>query len=163
MADIPILRLVTNPCSIVYESRAYKLKYTGTPENRGMFQSMIRKGAKLDYASTQKLTRTPHGNDCPANDHAAYKIEKQAMLKKPSAEEAKTICQIYDEEAASAEPSTYGQFPLFKEVRSVMYKQRAKRFQDFPVIVRILFLRLNLQEPSLEKRFEILPLVLLDK
>ncbi|KRX86913.1 hypothetical protein T4E_10995 [Trichinella pseudospiralis] len=94
MADIPILRLVTNPCSIVYESRAYKLKYTGTPENRGMFQS-----AKLDYASTQKLTRTPHGNDCPANDHAAYKIEKQAMLKKPSAEEAKTICQIYDEEA----------------------------------------------------------------
>ncbi|KRZ66936.1 hypothetical protein T10_10254, partial [Trichinella papuae] len=52
----------------------------------------------------------------------------------PTAVESKTIPQIYDEEAAAAstEPSTCGQFPIFKEVRSVMYKQRAKRFPKFP-------------------------------
>ncbi|KRY64530.1 hypothetical protein T4A_12378 [Trichinella pseudospiralis] len=52
------------------------------------------------------------------------------MLKKRSAEEAKTIPQIFDEEAAaaSAESSTSGQFPFFREIRSAMYKQQAKRF-----------------------------------
>ncbi|KRY29747.1 hypothetical protein T01_1340 [Trichinella spiralis] len=42
---------------------------------------------------------------------------KKAALKKRSAEEAKTIPQIYDEEAAaaSAELSTSGQFPFFEK------------------------------------------------
>ncbi|XP_003382181.1 putative myosin-Va [Trichinella spiralis] len=64
------------------------------------------------------------------DQHKAYRMEKRAILKKQSAEEAKTIPQIYDEEAAvsSAEPSTSGQFPFFREVRSAMYEQRAKRF-----------------------------------
>ncbi|XP_003370599.1 putative MSP domain protein [Trichinella spiralis] len=58
--------------------------------------------------------------------------QKRAILKKGSAEEPKTIPQFYDEEAAvaSADPSTSGQFPLFKDVRSAMYKQRAKRAHD---------------------------------
>ncbi|XP_003370627.1 conserved hypothetical protein [Trichinella spiralis] len=74
---------------------------------------------KLDV--TAVIRRTPHGDDCPG-----------------SAEEPKTIPQFYDEEAAvaSADPSTSGQFPLFKNVRSTMYKQRAKRCPDFPEIVR---------------------------
>ncbi|KRY40764.1 hypothetical protein T01_11502 [Trichinella spiralis] len=57
-----------------------------------------------------------------------------AMLKKRSAEEAKTIPQIHDEEAASisAEPSTFGQFPFFREDRSAVCKQRAKRFPRHP-------------------------------
>ncbi|KRZ52314.1 hypothetical protein T02_5518 [Trichinella nativa] len=81
-------------------------------------------------------------------------LERDGLLLRPgelgtqSAEEAKTIPQIYDEEAAvsSAEPSTSGQFPFFREVRSAMYKQRAKRYPNFPEIVMILFQRLNLQE-----------------
>ncbi|KRY41521.1 hypothetical protein T01_4309 [Trichinella spiralis] len=70
---------------------------------------------KLDVTAVNR--RTPHGDDCPG-----------------SAEEPKTIPQIYDEEAAvaSADPSTSGQFPLFKDVRSAMYKQRAKRFPRLP-------------------------------
>ncbi|KRY07116.1 hypothetical protein T12_1861 [Trichinella patagoniensis] len=64
------------------------------------------------------------------DEHKAYRMEKTAILKKQSAEEAKSIPQIYDEEAtvSSVEPSTSGQFPFFGEVRNAMYKQRAKRF-----------------------------------
>ncbi|KRX63135.1 hypothetical protein T06_9703 [Trichinella sp. T6] len=60
--------------------------------------------------------------------------QKRAILKKGSAEEPKTIPQFYDEEAAaaSADSSTSGQFPFFKDVRSAMYKQRAKRFPRLP-------------------------------
>ncbi|XP_003382012.1 conserved hypothetical protein [Trichinella spiralis] len=43
-------------------------------------------------------------------------MEKKALLKKRSADETKPIPAIYDEEAsaASAEPSTSGQFSVFK-------------------------------------------------
>ncbi|KRX11343.1 hypothetical protein T07_8050, partial [Trichinella nelsoni] len=55
-------------------------------------------------------------------------MEKRALLKERSAEEAKTIPQIYDEEAAvaSAEPSTSGRFSFCREVMNAMYNQRAK-------------------------------------
>ncbi|KRZ65489.1 hypothetical protein T10_4856 [Trichinella papuae] len=68
------------------------------------------------------------------DEHTAYKMEKRAMMNKRSAEESKTFPQSYEEEAAAAstEPSTCGQFLLFKEVRSVMYKQRVKRFPRLP-------------------------------
>ncbi|XP_003378172.1 hypothetical protein Tsp_02461 [Trichinella spiralis] len=61
-------------------------------------------------------------------------MEKKALLKKRSAEEMKLIPTIYDEEAsaASAEPSTSGQFPVFKRVRAEMYKPQAKRFHRLP-------------------------------
>ncbi|KRZ11508.1 hypothetical protein T11_6820 [Trichinella zimbabwensis] len=61
-------------------------------------------------------------------------MSTQRIKWKNGAVESKTIPQIYDEEAAAAstEPSTCGQFPIFKEVRSVMYKQRAKRFPKLP-------------------------------
>ncbi|KRY26908.1 hypothetical protein T03_5105 [Trichinella britovi] len=61
-------------------------------------------------------------------------MEKKALLKKRSADETKPIPAIYDEEAsaASAEPSTSGQFPVFKRVRAAMYKHRAKRFPRLP-------------------------------
>ncbi|KRX34370.1 hypothetical protein T09_4081 [Trichinella sp. T9] len=60
-------------------------------------------------------------------------MEKKALLKKRSADETKPIPAIYDEEAsaASAEPSTFGQFPVFKRVRAAMYKHRAKRTPGF--------------------------------
>ncbi|XP_003369019.1 conserved hypothetical protein [Trichinella spiralis] len=89
-------------------------------------------GLTTNLDVTAMLSRTPHGSSCPVEEHIAYKMEKRAILRKRSAEEAKTIPQIHDEEAASisAEPSTFSQFPFFREDRSAM----------------ILFLRLNLQE-----------------
>ncbi|KRY06074.1 hypothetical protein T12_5051, partial [Trichinella patagoniensis] len=62
----------------------------------------------------------------------AYKMEKKALLKKRSADETKPIPAIYDDSAASAEPSTSGQFPVFKRVRAAMCKHRAKRFPRLP-------------------------------
>ncbi|KRY04361.1 hypothetical protein T12_17066, partial [Trichinella patagoniensis] len=61
-------------------------------------------------------------------------MEKKALLKKRSADETKPIPAIYDKEAsaASAEPSTIGQFPVFKRVRAAMYKHRAKRIPRLP-------------------------------
>ncbi|KRX25953.1 hypothetical protein T07_2616 [Trichinella nelsoni] len=49
-------------------------------------------------------------------------------------ETCQPIPAIYDEEssAASAEPSTSGQFPVFKRVRAAMYKHQAKRFHRLP-------------------------------
>ncbi|KRX62278.1 hypothetical protein T09_10465 [Trichinella sp. T9] len=123
MAEFIKLRLVTNRrggTSLVYEGRAYKLRYTGKRmKNWGC--SKDRKGCKGGVTTNLDVTavirRTPHGDDCPR-----------------SAEEAKTIPQIYDEEAAvaSAEPSTSGQFPFFREVRNAMYNHRANRFPRLP-------------------------------
>ncbi|KRY31620.1 hypothetical protein T03_16849, partial [Trichinella britovi] len=51
-----------------------------------------------------------------------------------SAEETKSIPAIYDEEAsaASTQPSTSGHFPLYKRVKSSMYRHRAKRYPKLP-------------------------------
>ncbi|KRZ21356.1 hypothetical protein T4C_13633, partial [Trichinella pseudospiralis] len=83
---------------------------------------------------TAVLRQTSHSKNCPVDEDIAYQMENRAMLKKRSAEEAKTMPQIYDEEAAAAnaEPPTSGQFLFFREVRSAMYKQRANRFPRLP-------------------------------
>ncbi|KRY42061.1 conserved hypothetical protein [Trichinella spiralis] len=103
-----------------------------------LFWYSIKKGGKGGVTTnldvTAAIKRTPHGDDCSVDEHTAYRMEKRAILKKRSAEEAKTIPQIYDKEAAavSAEPSTSAQFPFFREVRNAMYNQRAKRFPRLP-------------------------------
>ncbi|KRZ05456.1 hypothetical protein T11_8735 [Trichinella zimbabwensis] len=94
-----------------------------------------RKGAlSTDLDVTTLLRQTHHMKACPVDHHLAYKMDKMAVLKKRSAEETKSIPQIYDEEAAaaSAEPSTSGQLKFFEEDRNAMYTQRAKRFPRFP-------------------------------
>ncbi|KRY74206.1 hypothetical protein T4A_9277 [Trichinella pseudospiralis] len=97
-----------------------------------------KKGCKGELSTnldaTAVLRQTSHSNTCPVDEHIAYQMENKAMLKKRSAEEAKTIPQIYDEEAAaaSAEPSTSCQFPFFRKGKSAMYKQRANRFSRLP-------------------------------
>ncbi|KRY80948.1 hypothetical protein T4D_13321 [Trichinella pseudospiralis] len=136
MADIAELRPVTNRrggTSLVYEGMSYKLRYTGKRvKNWGC--SKDKKGCKSGLSTnldvTAVLRQTSHSNNCLVDEHIAYKMEKRAMLRKRSAEKAKTIPQIYDEEAAaaSAEPSTSGQFTFLKDVRRAMYKQRVKRF-----------------------------------
>ncbi|KRY42622.1 hypothetical protein T01_4415 [Trichinella spiralis] len=67
---------------------------------------------------TSVIKRNDHIESCP----------------KRSAEETKPIPAIYDEEAsaASAEPSTSGHFPLYKRVKSSMYRHRAKRYPKLP-------------------------------
>ncbi|KRX33210.1 hypothetical protein T09_3883, partial [Trichinella sp. T9] len=97
-----------------------------------------KKGCKgavwTDLEVTAVINRKDHVETCQEDEHLAYKMEKKALLKKRSADEMKPIPAIYDEEAsaASAEPSTSGHFPLFKRVRSTMYKHRAKRFPRLP-------------------------------
>ncbi|KRZ00242.1 hypothetical protein T11_5141 [Trichinella zimbabwensis] len=65
----------------------------------------VLKKTRNEAASTV-LRRTLHSDDCPADGHTAYKMEKRELLKNQSVEEAKTI----------------------PEGRSTMYKQLAKRF-----------------------------------
>ncbi|KRZ07016.1 hypothetical protein T4B_6828 [Trichinella pseudospiralis] len=91
-------------------------------------------GLSTNLDVTAVLRQTSHSKNCPVDEDIAYQMENRAMLKKRSAEEAKTIPQIYDEEAAAAnaEPPTSGQFLFFREVRSAMYKQRANRFPRLP-------------------------------
>ncbi|KRX19580.1 hypothetical protein T07_7440 [Trichinella nelsoni] len=114
--------LVTNRrggTSLVYEGRAYKLRYTGKRVKNwecskvcalkilNIIRSVLVKDKKRCKGGiTTNLDADFHGDDCPVDEHTAYRMEKRALLKKRSAEEAKTIPQIYDEEAAvaSAEP-----------------------------------------------------------
>ncbi|XP_003369457.1 conserved hypothetical protein [Trichinella spiralis] len=67
----------------------------------------------IDLEVTAVIDRKDQVETCQVDEHLAYKMEKKALLKKQSAEETKPISAIYDEEAfaASAEPSTFGQFP----------------------------------------------------
>ncbi|KRY53001.1 hypothetical protein T03_9472 [Trichinella britovi] len=120
MADVSELRLVKNRyggLSLVYEGRAYKLKHTGC------------KGAMwTNLEVTAVISQKDHMENCPMDEHLAYKMEKKAILKKRSAEETTPISTIYDQEAsaASADSATSGQFPIFKRVKSAMYLNRAK-------------------------------------
>ncbi|KRX24250.1 hypothetical protein T07_14795 [Trichinella nelsoni] len=83
---------------------------------------------------TTVIKRNVHIQSCPVDEHLAYKMEKRAVLTMRSTELTKPIPAIYDEEAfaASAEPSTSGYFPLFKRVKSTMYRHRAKRYPKLP-------------------------------
>ncbi|KRY54613.1 hypothetical protein T03_5876, partial [Trichinella britovi] len=123
--------------ALVFEGRSYKLKYTGK-QKKCWRCSKDKKGCKgavwTDLEVTAVINRKDHVETCQVDEHLAYKMEKKALLKKRSADETKPIPAIYDEEAsaASAEPSTSGQFPVFKRVRAAMYKHRAKRFPRLP-------------------------------
>ncbi|KRX34115.1 hypothetical protein T09_10570 [Trichinella sp. T9] len=77
---------------------------------------------------TYVITQKDHIESCPVDEHLAYKMEKRR------AEETKSILAIYDEEisVASAVPSTFGHFPLFKRVKSTMYSHRSKRYLKLP-------------------------------
>ncbi|KRY19949.1 hypothetical protein T12_7166 [Trichinella patagoniensis] len=101
--------------SLVYEGRAYKLRYTGKRvKNWGCSKDKkeCKGGLTTNLDVTGVLRRTPHGDSCPVYEHIAYKMDL-TILRKRSAEEARTIPQIHDEEAASisAEPSTFSQHP----------------------------------------------------
>ncbi|KRX77146.1 hypothetical protein T06_2585 [Trichinella sp. T6] len=139
MSVVPELRLVPNCCggmSLVHEGKVYKLKRAASKKYWRC--SKDKKGCggaiwtNLDVTSVIK--RNDHIESCPVDEHLAYKMEKKAILKKRSAEETKPIPAIYDEEAAaaSADPSTFGHFPLFKRVQSTMYSHRAKRYPKLP-------------------------------
>ncbi|KRZ29285.1 hypothetical protein T4C_12718 [Trichinella pseudospiralis] len=114
MADIAELRLVTNRrggTSLVYEGRSYKLRYRQTGEKWGYSKKGCKDGLSTNLDVTAVLRQTSHSKNCPVDEDIAYQMENRAMLKKRSAEEAKTMPQIYDEEAAAAnaEPPTSGQ------------------------------------------------------
>ncbi|KRX32994.1 hypothetical protein T05_9698 [Trichinella murrelli] len=114
--------------SLVYEGRAYtgkRVKNWGCSKDK----KECKGGLTTNLDVTGVLRQTPHGDSCPVYEHIAYKMDKRTILRKRSAEEAKTIPQIHDEEDASisAEPSTFSQ-----EERSAMCKQRAKRFPTHP-------------------------------
>ncbi|KRZ57467.1 hypothetical protein T02_13421 [Trichinella nativa] len=114
MADVPELHLVQNRCG-------------------GM--SLNKKGMGGAIWTNLDVTSVIEQNEsCPVDEHLVYKMEKKALLKKWSAEETKPILAIYNEEAsaASAEPSTFGHFPLFKRVKSMMYSNRTKRYPELP-------------------------------
>ncbi|KRY83271.1 hypothetical protein T4D_5339 [Trichinella pseudospiralis] len=82
-------------------------------------------------------------------------MENRAMLKKRSAEEAKTIRKFMMKKPQP--PTLSHQHPAsfyFLEKSGVQCINNGRiAFQDFPEIARILFLHLNLQEQSLGKRF----------
>ncbi|KRX38348.1 hypothetical protein T05_10514 [Trichinella murrelli] len=126
--------------ALVFEGRLYKLKRANRRNVGGVQRYALndKKGCKgavwTDLEVTAVINRKDHVETCREDEHLAYKLEKKALLKKRSADEMKPIPAIYDEEAsaASAEPSTSGHFPLFKRVRSTMYKHRAKRFPRLP-------------------------------
>ncbi|KRX25325.1 hypothetical protein T07_13852 [Trichinella nelsoni] len=94
--------------SIVYEGRAYKLKYTG---KRRRDKKWCKDSVFTNLDVTSVLGQIPHMEACPMDPHLAYKMEKMAVLKKRSAEETKPIHAIYDKEA-SAEALTSGYFPV---------------------------------------------------
>ncbi|KRY99649.1 hypothetical protein T11_1831, partial [Trichinella zimbabwensis] len=117
MADVPELCLVPNRCggmSLVYEGRVYKLRYTGKQKKHWRC-SNDKKGCGGAIWTNLDVTPT---------------LEKKAVLKKRSAEETKPIPAIYDEEAsaASAQPSTFGHFPLFKRPLGKVIPETASTF-----------------------------------
>ncbi|KRZ02765.1 hypothetical protein T11_11240 [Trichinella zimbabwensis] len=136
MADVPELHLVPNrsgSMSLVFEGRAYKLRYTGKQKKHWVCSKDKKScgGAiwtNLDVTSVIK--QNDHIENCRVDEHLAYKMEKKAILKKRSAEETKPIPTIYDEEAsaASAVPSTSGHFPLFKRVKFTMTTNAGDKF-----------------------------------
>ncbi|KRZ75176.1 hypothetical protein T10_4948 [Trichinella papuae] len=81
---------------------------------------------------------------CTGKDIGTYGYIFQALLNKAavlrrSTEETKSIPQIYDEEAAapSAEPSTFGQFPFFKELGMQSTANGPNAFPDIQEITKM--------------------------
>ncbi|KRZ15256.1 hypothetical protein T11_13942 [Trichinella zimbabwensis] len=64
---------------------------------------------------------------------------ERVVWKKRSTEETKSIPQIYDEEAAaaSAEPSTFGQFTFFKELGMQSTANGPNAFPDIQEITKM--------------------------
>ncbi|KRZ66472.1 hypothetical protein T10_8692, partial [Trichinella papuae] len=130
MADVCELRLVPNhsgSMSLVYEGRAYKLKRIGKQKK----YEWCSKGViwtNLDVTSVIK--QNDHIENCPVDEHLAYKMENKAILKKRSAEETKPTPDIYDEQASAAYPvtSTSGNFPHFKWVKFTMTTNSGDEF-----------------------------------
>ncbi|XP_003376080.1 conserved hypothetical protein [Trichinella spiralis] len=128
MPDDSELQLVINRyggLSLVYEGRAYKLKRT-CKATKYWLCSKDKQGCKAVIWTNLEVTTVINQNDhietCPVDQHLAYKMEKKAILKKRSAEETTPIPTIYEQEAsaASADPSTAGQFPVFKRVKATI-------------------------------------------
>ncbi|KRY16117.1 hypothetical protein T12_8633 [Trichinella patagoniensis] len=105
MADVPELHLVQNRCGEILEV----LK-----DKKGLGGAIW---INLDVTSV--IEQNDHIESCPMDEHLVYKMEKKALLKKEAS-------------AASAEPSTFGHFPLFKRVKSMMYSNRTKRYPELP-------------------------------
>ncbi|KRZ15185.1 hypothetical protein T11_16070 [Trichinella zimbabwensis] len=114
MANISELRLVANQggsMSLVHEGRIYKLKHTGK-QKKYCRCSKDKEGCGgamwMGLEVTAVIDRKDYVETC----------WKKALLKKRSAKEMKPMLAINDEEASAAsdEPSTSGQFPVFKQV-----------------------------------------------
>ncbi|XP_003376777.1 NADH-ubiquinone oxidoreductase chain 5 [Trichinella spiralis] len=97
-------------------------------ENSGKDKQGCKGAMWTNLEVTAVISQKDHMENCPVDEHLAYKMEKKAILKKRSAEETTPISTIYDQEAsaASADSATSGQFPIFKRVKSAMYLNRAK-------------------------------------
>ncbi|KRZ92557.1 hypothetical protein T08_15338 [Trichinella sp. T8] len=141
MPDDSELHLVKNRyggLSLVYEGRAYKLKRT-CKATKYWLCSKDKQGCKAVIWTNLEVTAVIHKNDhietCPVDQHLAYKMEKKAILKKRSAEETTPIPTIYEQEAsaASADPSTAGQFPVFKRVKATIVYAQNQRVIQYPV------------------------------
>ncbi|XP_003367237.1 conserved hypothetical protein [Trichinella spiralis] len=109
--------------SLVYEGRAYKIKFTGK-QRKCWGCSKDKKGYK-DAVSTNVditavLRQTCHMGASPVDQHLR------------STEETKPIPLIYDEEASAAATVTSGYFPVFKRVQFARYNHRSKSFPRLP-------------------------------
>ncbi|KRZ77523.1 hypothetical protein T10_727 [Trichinella papuae] len=77
---------------------------------------------------TAVIKQNDHIGSCPVDENLAYKMEKKALLKKQSTEEAKPIPAIFAEESPVSIDS--GHFPVFKRVKSTMYNHRTTKVGD---------------------------------
>ncbi|KRY29148.1 hypothetical protein T01_10964 [Trichinella spiralis] len=135
-SDFPKLRLVTNRCggtSLVYESRAYKLRYTGKRlKNWRLWRSECEGGLTTNLDVTAVLRQT-NRRSMPIRSALGVQNGKNSGFVKAKRERNETPA-IYDEEAfaASAEPSTSDYFLASKRVKSMMYSHRSKRCLKLP-------------------------------
>ncbi|KRY92482.1 hypothetical protein T4D_4195 [Trichinella pseudospiralis] len=77
---------------------------------------------------------SPHADYCVSDIDILCKTENKNVLKRRTAEELKTVPQIYHEEAsnASSDLETAGEFPTYKSVKTAVYRKRAQKFPRFP-------------------------------
>ncbi|KRY10860.1 hypothetical protein T12_12392 [Trichinella patagoniensis] len=136
------LHLVSNErdnCNLIHEGRVYNLKRTNMGDKHCVCRR-VKKGCRgsihtnLDVDAI--LDCNPQADDCIPDNDIVYKMEKKNALKRRSAEELKTIPQIYHEEAssASADLETVGQFPTYRSVKTAMYRRRLQKFPRLPPI-----------------------------
>ncbi|KRZ15892.1 hypothetical protein T11_17394 [Trichinella zimbabwensis] len=121
-----------NNYNLVYEGRAHLLKHTNFDEKQWICNrvpSGCRGAVYTNLEVNTVLRTTPHAETCSADDSLLYRIEKRNTLKRRAGEETKPVPQIYGEECSSASTNleTAGQFPPYKNVKSAMYRSRAKQ------------------------------------